>query len=74
MANTKVQKKPNFLFDGSSISDNFMIFFFPQQASLFSSRLYYILDTLWKCNNSRTLQQCLQQRRRNASLQQLYNI
>ena len=26
-----------------------------------------------KCNSSRTLQQCLQQRRRNASLQHLYN-
>ena len=33
-----------------------------------------ILDTLVKCNSSRTLQQCLQQRRKNASLQQLYNI
>ena len=27
-----------------------------------------------KCKSSITLQQCLQQRRRNASLQQLYNI
>ena len=26
-----------------------------------------------KCSNGITLQQCLQQRRRNASLQQLYN-
>ena len=25
------------------------------------------------CNSCKTLQQCLQQRRRNASLQQLYN-
>jgi len=27
-----------------------------------------------KCKSSITLQQCLQQRRRNASLQQIYNI
>ena len=27
-----------------------------------------------KCSSSKTLQQCLQQRRRNASLQYLYNI
>ena len=33
-----------------------------------------ILDTLMKCNSSRTLQHCLQQRRKNASLQHLYNI
>ena len=34
MTNTKVKKKPNFLFDGSLISENFKIFFFLQQASL----------------------------------------
>jgi len=33
-----------------------------------------ILDALVKRNSGRTLQQCLQQRRKNASLQQLYNI
>lgn len=40
----------------------------------FSTKLYYILITLTQCSSGRTLQQCLQQRRRNASLQQLYNI
>jgi len=39
-----------------------------------SSKLYYILDTLMKCNSSRTLQQCLQQgkQRRNGGCRACY--
>ena len=38
-----------------------------------SKQITFLKQLLMQCNRSRTLQQCLQQRRRNASLQQLYN-
>ena len=41
---------------------------------MFNIKLKLNILLYMKCNSSRTLQQYLQQRRRNASLQHLYNI